>query len=203
MLARGMLCRLAADASKSSTHDFPQFPRLLQRAFVARNTWSIQLAYHNPAAAVVKVALGHWRRGYATVTVEKPAAKRTVKKRTTKASTTKGATGKKAKPVAKKAKNVKKTRKVKKTTKAKKPATKKAELTPEQAERKQARNMSKKISELKKKALSPPQKTARSSAWTEYALRNQKKGEYKPIKPGTSDEFKNLTAAEREVCPFD
>jgi hypothetical protein len=119
MLARGVLCRVAADVPKTSTHDLPQLAHLLRRTLSARNAHSL------PALSALSRAyhavLADARRSYATTaratkptrTVKKDVKKAAAKKPAPKkATSTKKAVAKKPAPrkkaVAKKAKPKKK-----------------------------------------------------------------------------------------------
>ena len=82
MLARGLLCRLAAaDVPKTSAHDLPQLARFLQRTLLSRNASS------SPAICALSraynAALANSRRSYATstrATEPTPTVKKAVKK---------------------------------------------------------------------------------------------------------------------------
>src|SRR4051794_35703128 len=66
MLARGLLCRLAADTPKpkTSAHNLPQLARLLQRSLVARN--GLTPSVGNCLTRAYRNALVQYVRSYAT-----------------------------------------------------------------------------------------------------------------------------------------
>ncbi|KAK7193825.1 hypothetical protein DPSP01_011882 [Paraphaeosphaeria sporulosa] len=188
MLARGALCRLAADVPKTSTHDLPRISQLLRTTLFARHG-----ASQPTVGAIVRAfrtTILEGRRAYATKSATEPTArvKREVKKavatkKTAKTTTAKKTTTKKAAP--KKAKKV--------APKKKKPAK---ELT---AEQKEAQT----IKKLKERALlkgSP--KRSNSSAWTEFASESLKGSknieDSQSIMKEAAVKYKNLTPAERE-----
>ncbi|KAF2120515.1 hypothetical protein BDV96DRAFT_641193 [Lophiotrema nucula] len=189
MLARGVLCRLAAEVPRTSTHDLPQLARLLQRSLAARNGSSIGALSRGLGAS-----LANSRRSYATtVRAKKPTA--TVKKAVKKQAAKKPAPKKKAaaktagrlkkKPAAKKAAP-------KKKKAAAKPKTKRAkkELTPEQKEKALIR-------QLKVLALREPTSTRAlptHAVFVSEAFKDNKKIGLAQA----SDKFKSLTTAERE-----
>ncbi|KAF2869830.1 hypothetical protein BDV95DRAFT_608653 [Massariosphaeria phaeospora] len=193
MLARGVLCRLATDASKTSTHDLA---RLLQRTILARNG----LVF----SRVSKAALLEYRRSYATAattprTRTKPTA--TVKKAVKKAAAKKPAPKKTAKRAPAKKAPAKKPAPKKKVAAKKKTAPKKApvkrrvrkELTDEEKEKKVVR-------EAKKAALRAP--TARPlSAYNVFFSEAVKASGGKAVVETAKEAgpmFKTLTPAEKE-----
>jgi hypothetical protein len=191
MLARGVLCRLAADVPKTSTHDLPQLAHLLQRSALSRN--ALTLPALCALSRAYKVVTAESRRSYASTTsatqptatvkkaVKKTAAKKpTPRKKTASKTTKKKATAKKAKPRKKKA--------------VAKPKRAKKVLTAEQKEKRL-------ISELRKKALKEPISRAALSAYNAFvgegtrAIGERAENRLKEL----SQKFKDLTPAEREA----
>lgn len=191
MLARGVLCRLAAEAPKTSTHDLSQLVHVLQRSVLSRNGLSL------PAVCAVsrayRAALVESRRSYATTTratkptaTVKKAVKKTAAKKTTPASkkasakkSTKKATAKKAKPKKKPAAKPKRAKKV---------------LTPEEKEKLR-------IKELRKKALKEPHSNRPLTTINVFcieALTGQKTNGPAALGDAVA-KFKSLTPAELEV----
>lgn len=192
MLARGLLCRLAADVPKASTQDLSQLARLLQRSTLSRNglapptVCALSRAY--------KAALYESRRSYATAAratkptakvkrdVKKTAAKKTpAKKSVKKAAAAKPKAKPKRKAAAKKKAAPKKPRRVKKTAEEKEKAT---------------------LSEYKKRALKEPCTPHAVQAWQVFV------GEALAGRTGAADrgrlaeaaaKYKALTPAEKEV----
>ncbi|KAH7388779.1 hypothetical protein BKA66DRAFT_59620 [Pyrenochaeta sp. MPI-SDFR-AT-0127] len=113
MLARGALCRLAADAPITRSHDLPQLARILRRTLLSRNASTL------PALRAISRAYTsalEARRSYATTArATKPTA--TVKRAVKAKAAKKAAPKKKAAPAK---------RPVRKTVAKKKPAPKKA-----------------------------------------------------------------------------
>ncbi|KAF2746461.1 hypothetical protein M011DRAFT_478078 [Sporormia fimetaria CBS 119925] len=203
MLARGLLCRLAADASKTSTQNLPQLARLIHRSVLSRNASSV------PAIQALSRALNNAivesRRTYAISTkateptstvkraVKKAAStktKKTTKTGTRKRSTTSKATTKKAAPKKKAA-----AKKPKKKAAPKARATKKR--TPEQ---KAAEKRTTLIRELKKKALKEPHPPRRLSALNVFIAEATAGSEGNATGALTTavEKFKALSPAERE-----
>lgn len=198
MFARGALCRLAADAPKTSTHDLPRVSQLLRTTLFARH--GVSQPTFGAIARAFRATIIEGRRTYATKSETTPTArvKREVKKavatkKTAKTAATKKATTKKAAP---KKKAVPK-KKAKKAAPKKPKKRVKKELT---AEEKQAE----KLKTLKARALlkgSPKQATV--SAWTMFMSESLKGSSGLPdsqarMKDAVS-KFKNFTPAEREV----
>ncbi|KAJ4367499.1 hypothetical protein N0V83_007082 [Neocucurbitaria cava] len=194
MLARGALCRLAADVPRTSTHDLPQLARFLQRALLARNASKV------PAIRALSRAYASAldsRRSYATTTrATKPTA--TVKKAVKTQAAKKPATKKRASP-AKKTKKTTKTTKTQKKAVAKKAAPKKRVKkapTPEQKEKAA-------ITELRKKALKEPVSKRPLSGAIVYIgeLTSRKGGSVEAGRQRLADaakQWKTLTPAEVE-----
>ncbi|KAF2686516.1 hypothetical protein K458DRAFT_402133 [Lentithecium fluviatile CBS 122367] len=170
MLARGVLCRLAADVPKTSTHDLPRLSHLLQTTLRSRNALSIPAA--RALSRAYKAALSEYRRTYATTAratkpttrvkkdVRKAAAKKPVKRTAIKKL--------EKKPVKKTAAKKAKPRKKKAAAKPKPKPKKKKVVSPE------AKNKAT-IKELKETALKAPVAVPASSAWNHYNhLANEK-----------------------------
>ncbi|KAF2204878.1 hypothetical protein GQ43DRAFT_387082 [Delitschia confertaspora ATCC 74209] len=178
MLARGVICRLAADVPKTSTHNLPQLARLFQRVAVAHNATPI--TYKSAPSSVYKLALVETRRLYATSgTTKKPATKTAAKKAPTKKAGTRGrkTTAKKAAPKKKKVKKV---------------------LTEEQLVKKKQAEERKKIAELREKALREP-RPGPTTAWTVFITElGQESTVFSSVSKEASERYKNLSAAERE-----
>lgn len=193
MLARGALCRLAADLPKTSTHDLPRISQLLRTSLFVRHG-----AFQPTVGAIARAfraTILEGRRAYATKSATEPTArvKREVKKAvaTKKTANTTAAKKTAAKTTKTKAATRKKLRK---NTLKKKPKVLTADEKAAQA-----------IKDLKKRALlkgSP--KRSRSSAWQEFAgeaLKSSKNlDESQLIMKEAAVKYRNLTPAEREVC---
>ncbi|OCL05103.1 hypothetical protein AOQ84DRAFT_379910 [Glonium stellatum] len=195
MLARGLLCRLAADVPKTSTHDLSQLSRLIHRAVITHNATSIRFV--RAVSHANKLSLAIPRRSYAT-TNKKPAttttrAKTTVKK----AAAAKGAAEKKAAP--KKKTTAKKKAAPKRRVRAK--ASKKP-LSEQALEKAAAKKTRIRLNELKKKALTEPKKrpyTAWSVYMTEISRSAAKDGRSaSKITAEFGPKYQNFTPAERE-----
>jgi sRNA-binding protein len=201
MLARNLLCRLAADAPtvgpKTATHDLPQLARLLQRTIASRN--GIALAY--------RTALVHHRRSYATAAaVKKPAARKSAAtkptatvKRAVKTTAAAKAAPTKRRVTAKKT-APKKAAPKKKPAAKRKPVAKKASkkvANPEKDYKLETRN-------LKKIALRDPSHVA-MSAWHAFVREVVKgttgTGSAQEAITSAGTKFKALTPAEKEVLP--
>ncbi|KAF1837207.1 hypothetical protein BDW02DRAFT_491779 [Decorospora gaudefroyi] len=191
MLARGALCRLAADVPKTSSR-LPQLGPLLRRALLARH------AATSPAARAYASAL-YARRAYATATARATKPTATVKKAVKAAAAKKkpAAAPKKKATTAKKAASTKKP--VRKRA-AKKPAAKKAapkKSTPEEKEKA-------KIRELRIKALKEPVTEHAVSAFNVFIADNLigktggSRADNKSRIAETARKFKDLTPAEHE-----
>jgi hypothetical protein len=173
MLARGALCRLAAEVPKRATHDLPKLATLVQ---TARTDFSLPMSQLQT-------------RSYATTNAAKdPAAlvKKAVKakaaagKKVTKTTTTKkvAATPKKAK---------------KKAAAPKKPVKKpKKVLTDEEKLKAQ-------ISQLRKTALKEPVSRHRLSAFHVYVSEKSKGEKGSASFTDITKTFKEISPAEREV----
>jgi hypothetical protein len=216
MLARGLLCRLAADTptigTKTPTHGFSQLARLLQPNIASRN--GLTRAY--------RTAYVQYRRSYATAAaaVKKPAARKP-------AATKPTATVKRAVKATAAAKKAPATRKVAakkpaskkkaaaKTPAAKKPAAKKPAAKRKPAAKKPAAKRTRKVKKvltpeeefklktrtLKKVALRDPPHVA-SSAWQAFVA-EVVKGSDGPASAAVASagpKFKALSPAEKEVC---
>ncbi|KAL1599562.1 hypothetical protein SLS60_007365 [Paraconiothyrium brasiliense] len=187
MLARGALCRLAADIPKTSTHDLPRISQLLRTTLLARHGASQPTV--GAIARAFRATILESRRTYATQSATEPTArvKREVKKAVAKKPAKKTTTTKKAAPK-------KRSTAAKKKAAPKKPAPKKKVLTAEEKE-------AAKIKELKKLALRAP-KRAFGSAWTAFVTESLKGSKDLPSAQGLMKEagakYKNLTPAERE-----
>lgn len=185
MLARGALCRLAADVPTTSARDIPQLARLVQRTLHTRRAFAVPVL----SRAYKNVLIQHGR-SYATTTAEtKPTktVKKAVKAKAAakKTPAKKPAAAKKKAPVKKKAPAAKK-----------KPAARKPALTPEQKLKAQ-------IKDLKTKILTPPSTTRSLSArdvWTQDFYKSS--GDSTLFFQGRAkldEQFASLTPAEREV----
>lgn len=193
MLVRNALCRLAADVSKTSTHDLT---RIVRPALSSRNGSML------PAVRALARAYAfslESRRSYATAgateptatvkkAVKKAAAKKTTPKKTTATkktvtSTKKKPAAKKKKPVANKAAPKKKAKKV---------------LTPE-------KQQELKVKELRRKALlDAPSRNSISAAnifvGQELVSSKRPNGPNgNPALPEVQAKWRSMTAAEREV----
>lgn len=179
MLARGALCRLAAEVPKQATHDLPKLASLVQSARAGSSL---------PIRTVLRLSQLQ-ARSYATETVKKAVkAKAAAGEPVTRTATTK-------KPAAKKATKTKKAapKKAKKKKAApKKPARKtKKQLTDAEKE-------SKVIASLRKLALKEPTTRSNLSAFQVYISEKTR---------GTSDvklidatkQWKDVSPAEHEV----
>ncbi|OCK86376.1 hypothetical protein K432DRAFT_399340 [Lepidopterella palustris CBS 459.81] len=167
MLARGVLCRLAADVPKTSTHDLPQLRRFVQRAILSRNATSI--SSNRALSHTCKLALPSSRRSYVTATKEAP---KTRVKKTTTTTTTKKAAPKNTVTNLKTTVAKKKTApKKKKKPKAKAAPRKKRALTEKGKERKAKEDLRDSIKEYKKKALVEP-KPRPTTAWMIFSAEN-------------------------------
>ncbi|KAF2003229.1 hypothetical protein P154DRAFT_100480 [Amniculicola lignicola CBS 123094] len=207
MLARGVLCRLAADVPKTSTHDLSQLARAIQR----------NLSIHNglvfPAVRALsyayKAALADRRRCYATAAT-KPTA--TVKKAVKKTAAAKKTTPRKtaAKKAAPKKTAAKKTKAktTKKATKAK-PKKKKAVAKPKAKPKRRVKKVPTpeekaklQLKALKAKALRDPGRgtvSAFAIFLGEFAKANHgKEGGITKAAVDGAAKFKTLTPAERE-----
>lgn len=184
MLARGALCRLAAEVPKQATHDLPKLASLVQ---TARTGVSLPIRTLSRLAQLQV-------RTYATETVKKAvkakaAAGESVKKTTTA-----------KKPAAKKA-----TKKAapKKTKKKKAAAPKKKKKTSSRPKKPQtdSEKLNKSITELRKLALRAPVARRGVSAFNVYVAENVDKnaGSASAALPSIAAAFKDITPAEREV----
>ncbi|KAF2447857.1 hypothetical protein P171DRAFT_408364 [Karstenula rhodostoma CBS 690.94] len=192
MLARGALCRLAADVPKTSTHDLPRISQLLRTSLFARHGASQPTV--GAIARAFRATILEGRRAYATKSATEPTArvKREVKKAVATKKTAKTTTATTAKAKTSDPKKPKKTA-------AKKDAPKKRAKKVLTAEEKEAQT----IRELKKKALlkdSP--KRAHASAWQSFASEALKASknidDSQSLMKEAAVKFKNLTPAERE-----
>ncbi|KAF2267126.1 hypothetical protein CC78DRAFT_577666 [Lojkania enalia] len=184
MLARGVLCRLAADVPKTSTHDLPQLSNLLYRALSARNGGSLL----SPCAIsrAYKLSIAEYRRLYTTrADATKPTA--TMRKAVKTAS-------KKAAPKRKTATKSKPKKKAK--AKPKKKPKRAKELTPEQKEKQT-------IKELKAKALQEPPHPNLSS-YMVFTAEEMKSRKGQPVDlsgavfKNLGEKWKNLSLVEKE-----
>ncbi|KAF2798644.1 hypothetical protein K505DRAFT_346420 [Melanomma pulvis-pyrius CBS 109.77] len=206
MLARGLLCRLAADTpqTKTHTHDLPQLARLLQRSICARN--GLTSPALNALARIYRTVLVQNRRSYATAAaVKKPVTRKAAATKptaTVKKAVKKAAAAKKKAPATKRktaASKKKPAAKRKPVARKKKPVTKarpkraKKVLTPEEKQKLQLR-------ELKKKALRGPPHVAISAwqAFTSEAIKAAGSGTVQEKLAAAGAKFKDLTPAERE-----
>lgn len=196
MLARGILCRLASDVPKTSTHDLPQLARLLQRNILSRNAATVPTlcalsrAYH--------AVLARSCRSYATAArATKPT--RTVKKAVKKTAAKKTAPKKKAATK----KSVKRTTKSKKAAPKKKTPVRKPRKAPTPEEKEKA-----KIKELREKALKAPSTGRAVTAYNVFVaefIKSRKAAGAVDVQASVAaaaQEFKNFTPAEKEVSPF-
>lgn len=176
MLARGALCRLAAEVPKQATHDLPKLATLVQ---TARSGFSLPI---RTLAHVSQLQA----RSYATSQAAKdPAApvKKAVKakaaagKKVTKTTTTKKAA---AKPKKAKKKAVKPAKKPKKA------------LT-------DTEKLNAQISQLRKTALKEPVSRHRLSAFHVYVSENARGEKGRASFTEITKSFKEITPAEREV----
>ncbi|KAF2189582.1 hypothetical protein K469DRAFT_43218 [Zopfia rhizophila CBS 207.26] len=186
MLARGILCRLAADVPKTSTHDLSQLSRLLQRSIRTRNAISIPSI--SALSHAYKLVLAESRRSYATARATKPTG--TVKRAVKKTAAKKPAPGKKTAPKKTKKRTTSKRAKPKKKTEPKKKVAKK--LTPEEKERKA-------LKKVKEYALREPPRGV-ATAWT-VLVTEAMKGTGASVRTTIKDaaaKLKNFTPAEKE-----
>ena len=188
MLARGALCRLAAEVPKQATHDLPKLALLVQtaRSGVAlplralshasqlqMRSYATTKAAKEPTATVKKAVKAKAAAGKSvkkTTTTKKAVAKKTA---------TKKAAPKKAKKKAAPKKAVRKVKKV---------------LTPEEKEK----NV---ISRLRTLALKEPVTRKSVTAFNVYVGENLKgsKDQAKPDLGKQATEWRNITPAEHEV----
>jgi outer membrane biosynthesis protein TonB len=205
MLARGVICRLAADAPKTSTHDLPRLSNLLQSSLLSRNALSLPAA--RALSRAYRAVLSEYRRSYATSAgatkpttrvkkdVKQAAAKKPLKAAGPTKKTAKKTARKPAKKPAAKKSAAKKAKPKKKVAAKPKPKPKKV-LTPEEKTRAEIRD-------LKLKALRIPVTQTPSSAWTVFAaeaLAGQTGiGVAKTKLKDAGAKFKELTPAEKEA----
>ena len=199
LLARGALCRIAADVPKTSPHDMPQLARSLRRTLLARNATTAPAAR---ALARAYISVLHARRTYAT-TARATKSTATVKKAVKTAAAKKPAPKKKTTSVKKAAPAKKPASKtVTRKTAAKKPAAKKAAprkrvaKTPEEKEKA-------KIRELRVKALKEPVTYGAITAYNVYVAErinaSGKGGNPRDKVADAAGGFESLTSAELEV----
>ncbi|KAL1653537.1 hypothetical protein SLS61_004047 [Didymella pomorum] len=181
MLARGAVCRLAAEVPKQAAHDLPKLATLVR---TARNGFSL------PIRTLAHVSQLQTRSYATTKAAKDPAApvKKAVKakaaagKKVTKTTTTKKVAAKKRKP-----------KKAAKKAAPKKPVKKpKKVLTDEEKLKAQ-------ITQLRKTALKEPVTRHRLSAFQVYVAENAKG--HKGSRPSFTEivkAFKDITPAERE-----
>ncbi|KAF2472001.1 uncharacterized protein BDR25DRAFT_221485 [Lindgomyces ingoldianus] len=191
MLARGILCRLAADVPKTPTPDLSQLAHLLQRSILARNAVGIPSVC--ALSHAYKTALAISRRSYATARATKPT--KTVKKAVKKSAAKKAAPKKKTatKKPKKKAARATKAKPKKKVAATPKRKVKKS-LTPGEKEKAT-------IKELKAKALREPSNGQHMSAWMVFsgeAVKGKTGGNLTGSVKDAAARFKNLTPAEKE-----
>lgn len=186
MLARGALCRLAAEVPKQATHDLPKLASLVQ---TARGGYAlpVRTQSHVPQLQVRSYATKEPTETVKKAVKAKAAARKSVKKTTTpKTAATKKAAPKKAKKKAAPKKPVKKpARKAKKV------------LTDEEKEKKV-------ISRLRELALKEPIGRNQLSAFNVYlaeSLKGLKKQGRAELSENASN-WKNITPAEHEVLSF-
>lgn len=186
MLARGALCRLAAEVPKQATHDVPKLATLVQ---TARNGFALPLRTLSHVSQLQVRAYATTKAATTpTATVKKAVkAKAAAGKSVKRTTTAKKAAPKKAAP-----------KKAKKEAAPKKPVVKKAkkpkkELTPEQ-ELKTA------ITKLRVLALKEPVSRRGVTAFNVYIAENLKGTTGITDKIGSDAKgFKDITPAEREV----
>lgn len=191
MLSRGALCRLAANAPKTSTHDLPRLSHHLQSSL--RSTHGLSPRAFYALSRAYKAALSEYRRSYATAAATKPTTK--VKRDVKKAAAKKPV----KKPAAKKAATKKpKKAAAKKAKPKKKPVAKpkRKVLTPEQKEKE-------KLANLKREALRAPVARSPVNAYATFIAEalsgnGAVAGKIRELAP----KFKNLTPAEREASHF-
>lgn len=184
MLARGALCRLAAEVPKQATHDLPKLASLVQTARAGASlpirTLSrlTQLQVRTYATETVKKAVkakaAAGKSVKKTTTAKKPAAEKATKK----------ATPKKTKKTKKKAAAPKK----KTRSRRKKPLT-------------DSEKLNKSIAELRKLALRAPVSRRGVTAFNVYVAENVNKsaGSTSATLPSVAATFKDIVPAEREV----
>lgn len=196
MLVRGVLCRLAADAPKSSAQDLPQLARFLQQSILRGNAFSVTTS--RALSRLYKATLTESRRSYATARATKPATT-TKKPAAKKAAPAKKATAKKTtaatKSRATKSKAAPKKKTTKKAAKPKpKPKSRRKKVpTPEQKQKEL-------VKELKLKALKEPVTGHPLNAYSVF-LQSKLKGHSGQVLTEVgkvSEEFKSLTVAQRE-----
>lgn len=191
MLARGALCRWAADAPKTRPHDVPQLARILRRTLLSRNAANLPAVRAIPRAYTSALEA---RRSYATTArATKPTA--TVKKAVKAKAAKKPAPKKKAAPAKK---PVRKTVAKKKKAAPKKPAAKKRvkkELTPEAKEKAT-------IKELREKALKEPVSygvvTGINAYISEFCAKGESQAAAVQNVSEASKKWKTLTSSEHE-----
>ncbi|KAL5379964.1 hypothetical protein PMIN06_011179 [Paraphaeosphaeria minitans] len=189
MLARGALCRLAADVPNTSTHDLPRISQLLRTTLFARHGASQPTVGAIARAFRATIVQGH--RAYATKSATEPTAP--VKREVRKAKATKETTT--AKKVVPK--------------KSRKSAANKAAANKAAANKKPVKVLTAKqkdaqvIKKLQEQALlkDSPKKPF-STAWMAF-IRERLKGskgieDAQSIMKEASAKYQNLTPAERE-----
>ncbi|KAJ9648051.1 hypothetical protein H2201_002407 [Coniosporium apollinis] len=214
MLARGLVGRLAADVTRTPTHDLAQLARLVQRVSLSHNAssqalprWSsyalpcgAHLVRRSYATAVSKVSR---TKSTGTQTADPP-VKRAYKKRTAstttpepgKAATPRKSTGRPKKTAAPKKKPGPKKTKVKPKAK---PKPKKRVPTERGQERAVLKKEADRIRELKAKALQEP-KQQPYTAWNQLASEfiKQNPGSLTEKTKSAAEKYRNLTPEERE-----
>jgi hypothetical protein len=180
MLARGALCRLAAEVPKQAAHELPKLATLVQTAHTGFSLPIRTLAHASQLQT----------RSYATTKAAKdPAAP--VKK----AVKAKAAAGKKVTKTA-----TKKKVPAKKPAKAKKAAPKKPVKKPKKVLTDEEK-LKAVISQLRKIALKQPVSSHKLSAFNVYIADKTKDGKGQETLSKISKSFRDISPAEREVRP--
>ncbi|KAL1604566.1 hypothetical protein SLS59_003761 [Nothophoma quercina] len=183
MLARGALCRLAAEVPKQATHDLSKLTTLVQ---TARSGFALPIRTLSHAAQLQV-------RSYATTkaaTDSTGTVKKAVKTKAAAGKSVKKTTTTKKAPAKKKAAP----KKAKKKAAPKKPARKpKKVLTDEEKEKKA-------LTQLRKLALKEPVSRNQLSAFNVYLAEKVKESDQKSTETlaAVAKTYKDITAAERE-----
>jgi hypothetical protein len=195
MLVRGLLGRLTAEVSRTTSHDLPQLAALAHRAALRRCAVSSRHALIAPELFAGRA--GGPRR-FATAAGEGAAATSSAGKGAKKTKST-GAAGKAKKTGTTKKRGVKAKAKPKKKKAA---VTRKPLSEAQKARREHAKALEKnKLLKLQALLTEPKQKPA--SAWTVLFMEDVKKGgSVTEVMRSAKERYRNLSASEREVGKF-
>lgn len=184
MLARGALCRLAAEVPKQATHDLSKLTTLVQ---TARSGFALPIRTLSHAAQLQV-------RSYATTkaaTDSTGTVKKAVKTKAAAGKSVKKTTTTKKAPAKKKAAP----KKAKKKAAPKKPARKPKKVLTDEEKEKRA------LTQLRKLALKEPVSRNQLSAFNVYLAEKVKESDQKSTETlaAVAKTYKDITAAEREV----